>query len=309
MNIDSISIFGDYNQLENRVTAAFLHICKEGGEELVRFILGELNIPMPINEILIESQVKGDDSIPDGRLSSNFKFDIYIESKLGSGSLKDLGNQEQLNKHRKIAKEKNAKLLYLTNDDNKPEILEGVAWANWKTLLIILSDYLQKSEPSNRHLVEYLIMNFNILLANNVILEDTWSLDDNKVIIVAGSWAEGIALSHNQYICQNKRYFRPSSYIAFYNESQIRHLFKISQPPKDDVSVDDIQYLNEDDKEFDESGKEKKKRQFMLEDPQSIGPVINDKLDKNGVLCPYTYGQPRYTTLEKIKNASRTSQL
>jgi len=38
MKIEDISIFGEYKQAENRVTAAFLQICKVGGEDFIRFL-------------------------------------------------------------------------------------------------------------------------------------------------------------------------------------------------------------------------------------------------------------------------------
>jgi len=44
MKIEDISIFGEYKQAENRVTAAFLQICKIGGEDFIRFLTNQLNI-------------------------------------------------------------------------------------------------------------------------------------------------------------------------------------------------------------------------------------------------------------------------
>ena len=37
--------------------------------------------------------------------------------------------------------------------------------------------------------------------------------------------------------------------------------------------------------------------------------IINDKRDKNGKPTPFTFGQPRYVTLESLKRASTTSEL
>ena len=48
---------------------------------------------------------------------------------------------------------------------------------------------------------------------------------------------------------------------------------------------------------------------FKLTDREEIGPIQNDSQDKNGNPCPFTYGQPRYTTLERIRKAKLTSDL
>ena len=37
--------------------------------------------------------------------------------------------------------------------------------------------------------------------------------------------------------------------------------------------------------------------------------IINDKKDKNGKPTPFTFGQPRYVTLESLYRASTTSEL
>ena len=82
MKIEDISIFGEYKQAENRVTAAFLQICKVGGEDFIRFLTNTLNIQLPSSEIEIQSQVKGTGTVPDGLLESNFSFKLYVESKI-----------------------------------------------------------------------------------------------------------------------------------------------------------------------------------------------------------------------------------
>ena len=54
MKIEDISIFGEYKQAENRVTTAFLQICKVGGENFIRFLTNQLNIQLPSSEIEIQ---------------------------------------------------------------------------------------------------------------------------------------------------------------------------------------------------------------------------------------------------------------
>jgi len=305
MKIEDISIFGEYKQSENRVTAAFLQICKVGGEDFIRFLTNTLNIQLPSNEIEIQSQVKGTGTVPDGLLESNFSFKLYVESKIKPNTV----NATQLVGHQKQIIKSNDFLLYLTPDDTKPSTLGTTYWANWLQIINTFNDYLQTSQSDNKQLLEFLVEHFNTLLVNLNLLGYTWDLNNDNVIIVAGSWAEGVALNYNYYICQNKRSFKSARYLAFYNNNQIRHVFEIVKAPEDDINLslrpEFATYLINAEPGY--SGDLRKV--FTLKNVQNIGPIINDSLDKNGNPCPYTYGQPRYTKLPKLQTSARTSQL
>lgn len=306
MKIEDISIFGEYKQAENRVTAAFLQICKVGGEDFIRYLTNQLNIQLPSSEIEIHSQVKGTGTVPDGLLESSFSFKLYVESKIKPNTV----NATQLVGHKNQIVNSNDFLLYLTPDESKPAILEQTNWANWLTIINTLNDYLQTSQSDNKQLLEFLVEHFNTLLDNLNLLGYTWDLNNDNVIIVAGSWAEGVALNYNYYICQNKRSFKSARYLAFYNNNQIRHVFEILNSPDNDIDLSVKQefatYIQQAEPNY-VTGDVRKV--FTLKFIQNIGPVINDNIDKNGNPCPYTYGQPRYTTLPILKTALRTSQL
>lgn len=306
MKIQDISIFGEYKQAENRVTAAFLQICKVGGEALIRFLTNELNIQLPSSEIEIHSQVKGTETVPDGLLESNFSFKLYVESKIKPNSV----NKKQLEGHQKeIGENNNTFLLYLTPDDIKPNILGKTHWANWLKIYNLLNDYLKTPYPDNKQLLEFLLGHFNTLLDNLNLLGYTWDLNNSNVIIVAGSWAEGIALNYNYYICQNKRSFKSARYLAFYNNHQIRYVFEILKAPENDVNLlgreEFLNYVHQAEPEY----KGDLRKVFTLQFVQDIESLINDSIDKNGNPCPYTYGQPRYTTLNRLQTSRQTSQL
>ena len=305
MRIENISIFGEYKQAENRVTVAFLQICKVGGEDFIRFLTNQLNIQIPSSEIKIQSQAKGTGTVPDGLLESNFSFKLYVESKIHYNDV----NVEQLTGHKKQILNSNEFLLYLTPDHSKPPILGQTHWANWLQIINTLNDYLQTSQSYNKQLLEFLVEHFNILLDNLGLLGYTWDLNNDNVIIVAGSWAEGVALNYNYYICQNKRSFKSARYLAFYNNNQIRHVFEISKSPEDNINLslrlEFSNYILQ--AEPDYLGDLRKV--FTLINVQNIGPIINDNIDKNGNPCPFTYGQPRYTRLPTLQEETRTSRL
>jgi hypothetical protein len=304
MKIEDISIFGEYKQPENRVTSAFLQICKIGGEDFIRYLTTELNIQLPSSEIAIHSQAKNDVGVPDGLLLSNFSFKLLVESKIKNNSV----DVSQLERHKTQVKTSNDFLLYLTPDEIKPKQLRKIHWANWLQIINIFNDYLQTSQSDNKQLLEFLIVHFNTLLDNLNLLGFNWDLNNDKVIIVAGSWAEGIALNYNFYMCQNKRTFKSARYLAFYNNSQIRHVFEILEKPIDNVDLTKhSEFKNY--VEQAEPNYEGLRKVFKLKLIQNIGPIINDKIDKNGNLCPFTYGQPRYTDLNTLLKVVRTSQI
>lgn len=305
MKIEETSIFGDYDQAENRVTAAFLQICKAGGEDLIRYLTNELQIQLPSSQIEIRSQVKEAKTVPDGLLQSNFSFKLYVESKIKENSI----NIEQLEGHNEQIKNGNDFLLYLTPDDTKPEILGSTHWANWFEIINIFENYLDANQTDNKELIKFLVTHFRILLTNNKLLGQTWELNNDNVIIVAGSVAEGVALDYNYYICQNKRTFRSAKYLAFYNNNQIEHIFEIDKAPEDDVNLNVRPEFSLYLKEKEPSYNGNLRRVFTLINHRKFNPIINDSKDKNGKLCPYSYGQPRYSKLEKINTAKRTSQL
>jgi len=305
MKIEDISVFGEYKQAENRVTAAFLQICKVGGEDFIRYLTNEIGIQLPSSEIEIHSQTKGVGSVPDGLLRSNFSFNLYVESKIKPNSV----DTPQLHNHIAQLKSNSDYLLYLTPDQTKPDELGNTHWSSWLQVINIFNSYLQTSQADNKQLLEFLIEHFNTLLNNLNLLGFSWSLDNQNVIVVAGSWAEGVALNFNYYICQNRRTFQPARYIAFYNSNQIRHLFEIVKPPEDDVILSQHPQFKDYIANAEQDYPGDYRRVFALRFIQDIGPIINDKVDKNGDPCPFTYGQPRYTSLNVLMAATRTSQL
>ncbi len=194
--IEDISIFGEYKQPENRVTAAFLQICKIGGEDFIRHISQVLGFLLPESEISIISQAAKRDSSPDGLLESNFSFRLYLESKVKKNSV----DKNQLNNHKKLIKNKSDYLVYLTPDEKKPtEIskLNDVYWGNWLTITEAFDKYIQNQQVQNLPLLEFLIGHFKTLLDNMGLIGTKWDLNNDKVLIVAASSAENVAINYN----------------------------------------------------------------------------------------------------------------
>ena len=308
-NIKEQSIFSKYDTKENRVTAALLQILSRGGENLINFLLDEQSESLPSNDILVITQdasaKKESASVPDGRISSGFSFDIIIESKIAKLNC-SVGQHDmtQLISHRaelqKSLKEKKI-LLYVTTDTTKPACFNpGELWYNWTTIYKLIDEYVVEE---NDEILEFLIEQFKLLLEELKLLD----FSATRVIIVGGSWAEPIAEKYGFYACQNHRSFKPAKYMAFAYKNQIRILFEIKSGPIDDVDLrsrNDIgTYLK--DKEPTYSGK--LCQFYKLTEVQRLS-IVNDATDKNGKPCAFVQRQV-YTDYDKIISASKTSEL
>lgn len=301
--IESHSIFGNYTQTESRVTAALLQILKIGGTEFIGKVISQLDdIEFPSSEINIVTQEKENKNIYDGLLECNFSFRVLVESKIQSEKI----NQKQLEGLCANAMNPNDYIIYITNDNKKPEILkkyEKIYWSNWKNILEILQELNPKKEPINFLINEFeKYLDFlNLLYVVN---------DEQRVQIAAGSFGEPIALKYNFYACQNHRTSRESKYLAFYNNRGIHSLFKIIEGPINDYVLSSDKQLVEYLKIHEPNYNEKDKRQFYKL------KLINDSLNikhngknRKGKKTAFTMGVFRYTTIEKINSAKTTDDL
>ena len=223
-NITEQSVFGAYSQKENQVTSALLKIletdCRGGSllDEILQRIDEGNGLPEKTLKIETQSHIDDTDihSVPDGLISCNYAFNIYIESKLS-----DVINLTQLENHKKLIvedRDERNKLIYITTHDKRPEILpQEIIWTNWTTLMNILNDY-QQDVPNP--VLSYLIEQFELLITSLGLYDD----HENRVIIVGGRWGEPIALEYNFYACQGGRRFKNAKYLAFYYAQRIQYL-------------------------------------------------------------------------------------
>ena len=314
-SITDISIFGEYKQPENRVTAALLHILHLGGQPVVQRLFGDL-FDIPSNSINVAPQVKKEGSVPDGVISCDCKYSIFIESKIACNAI----NETQLDNHCKLSNPaENKYLCYITPDTSKPQALFAlsVEWLSWKdvieTLLGMIADGLVDA------VLSYFIKEF-VKLVKHLVYRDrsdisnanqtSLPVDNDRVIIVGGSWGENIALNYNAYICQEGRFFLPAKYIAFYHSHRIKYVFEIEEVI-DSVDITTLSNLNSTDyfTNVEPHCTQPIRKYMKLKLVHTCAPEIrNDKVDKNGKSCAFVQGQT-YTTFAKITSATLTSQL
>ncbi len=118
-NITEQSVFGTYFQTENQVTSALLKIletdCRGGSllDEILQRIDEGNGLPEKTLKIETQSYIDDTDihSRPDGLISCNYAFNIYIESKLS-----DVIKLPQLENHKKLIvedRDERNKLIYI----------------------------------------------------------------------------------------------------------------------------------------------------------------------------------------------------
>lgn len=348
-SIENHSIFGDYKQNENRVTCALLHVLNYGGSDMIDAFIEAFGGEVINSAPLIATQIKltdgkntikydeGQDCCADGLIVSDYRYKIYIESKIDCNAIR----KGQLDAYkRNVNPGMGEYLLYITPDIQMPSILDDwVYWMNWNDVLSFLYEYLATKAADA--LLEYLIDNFKKLIDKFIIhkkqnkakakkenqcLQDiarkklvtkqAISSDDNQelVLIVGGRWGEKIALLFDFYACQPDRFFLPTKYMAFYYNHRIEYLFKIVHCASSIELTDQSLDINEKYfKDYDPAYKgstDKAREVFKLELVRIFpnGGIINASKDKNGKPCAFVQRQ-RYTTIEKILTAKDTSEL
>jgi hypothetical protein len=306
--IEDHSIFGNYNQPENRVTSALLQILKIGGTNFIGKFMNQIDdIDFPSSEINIVTQEKEKHNVYDGMLDCNFAFRVLVESKIELGKI----NQKQLDGLIRNAVNPTDYILFITPDNCKPQELKPdnnerqIYWTNWKRINEILKEINTNLEPLN-----FLIKEFEKYLEFLKLLNVV--SPDQRVQIAAGSYGEPIALKFGFYACQNYRTIKESKYLAFYNNRGIHSLFEIIGEPINNCDL--LQVDNDNVKQYlityEPTYSSRDKRQFYNL------KLINDKLtikhsgkNKQGKKTAFTMGVFRYTTIDKLMRAETTEDL
>jgi len=306
--IDDLSIFGDYKSEENKLTAAILQILRRGGERLIREFSAAAGFVLPDNEIDILSQVTEDGCTPDGLKRSQFSFSLYVESKVVPNAI----NKRQLSALVRLQERRDdATILYITPDLQRPAHLEGepVAWMSWLRVRDALVEYLETREGESDDVLAFLVDHFSTFAARLGVLGQSWEPPAGSVLVVPAKNTWHINDEYRLYVCQNRRSFRPSEWIAFYVNGEIRRVYKIEGEPEQDViPASDPLLSTFFGKSPYRSNAQEPHMVMRLGERRDVGPVKNDSVDHAGRPCAFVQGQ-RYTTMAELESAARTSDL
>jgi len=305
--IENHSIFGNYSQTENRVTAALLQILKIGGTDFIGNLISQIDeIDFPSSEINIITQEREKHNVYDGLLECNFSFRVLVESKIELENI----NPNQLKGLIENAESPDDYILFITPDNSKPSILERnekpIYWTNWKKINEILKEINTNQEPIN-----FLINEFEKYLEFLNLLNVV--PPQQRVQIAAGSYGEPIALKYGFYACQNYRTYKESKYLSFYNNRGIHTLFEIIGEPINNCDLSEL-----DEKNVQDYLRNHEPNYFVNRDKRQFYnlKLINDKLsvehigkNKKGKKTAFTMGVFRYTTYDKLLKAKSTDDL
>jgi len=136
-----------------------------------------------------------------------------------------------------------------------------------------------------------------------------WDENTETVLIVAGNWGHNIAKKYGVYECQNFRTFRSAKFLAFYDNGRIEELFEIVGKPYDNATSTNTPEILKISLDMPQYNGNELRRCFKLKSLGNVGPIENDTLSRNGKKIPFTYGQARYTTVDLVRKAKKTSEL
>ena len=301
VKISNISVLGGYLQRENQVTSAFFHLLELGGEELLSQLLSykDFDSPTPLFDITCQYTGRGG-SRPDGAITKC--YNILFEMKIAKFSKKDV---TQMNAHlKKLTNNPFNYLIYITTDKRKPFLLKDprIIWFNW----VEICDIFNLFAVQHTDLFKYLCVEFEKLLENFNIIDNNVA---NRVLIVGGKIGAGVAKTYSIYLYQMHRTFLPSKYIAFYSNYLIQEVYEITKELQDQnlLTCSDIppNYLQNKEPYYQSSDR---RNVFILKTYLTNLNIKCNKKTSNGNSCAFIQSHT-YTTIDKIKKATKTSQL
>lgn len=143
-----------------------------------------------------------------------------------------------------------------------------------------------------------------------------WNFNNKNVLVIAGKWAEEIALKYGICILPNELNLIPCKYLVVYHEDTIKYLFEIIKTPMDNINAENTNEIRDilslEQKKGIEwlRGKEVDCRMFTVKKIADVGPIINNYISpRTNVLTPLTRGAIRYTTYERVMKAKLTTEL
>ncbi len=316
-------LFSTYRQGENRVTATLLAVLQRLSLPNIDRILQSLLGDTAFSLVMFENQPEGRGSTPDARIGTGPA--LWIETK----TTRDAVSRRQLKNHLNSLN-LGENLVLLTPDYQAPSGLhDRVVWSNFSTLAGAIEDVLgdESEPPSERE--AFLLREFILMLRQDGLLDST----NQRVMVLAArrAWPEYQRLS--VYKCGPNKPMQPirdSDHLAFYVDGRIQPIVPRIKSVLESIDMTqpgEVESLEEDQRRLAEELREKiysqnavhgydqARKVLFLSGPDDEETmkleraIINDKKDKNGKPTPFTFGQPRYVTLESLKRAKATSEL
>jgi len=331
----SNTLFSNYSQGENRVTATILAVFERISFTLVERILQQLCQETETELLEFRNQPTGPASVPDAVIRASFAY--WIETKIVPDTVRKdqiIGHLQALDDYSDARKQM---LLVLTPDAHKPSLLDDIdddrlAWANFDTFVEVISTLVTKDEawfvsdePQPTEREQELLRE----LVRFLIAQELLGTGD-QVLVVAAKHAINEYLSYGVYMCQPNRTFQPSSHMAFYSSGKIHHEIPAIQEQIEEITLEPAiieQYADISDdnrrrllqianhlRQSETMRLQKCKVVFLTapDDPNTLrltADIENDLTSESGRTIAFVQGQ-RYIPIERFEgNPQKTSDL
>lgn len=211
-------------------------------------------------------------------------------------------------------------LLVLTPDESKPAAVaelkdRPIAWASFAALDQAIDELVKDDTEVVSEREGFLLRELRTMLSQEGLVAAS-----KEIVVVAAHDAWPEYLEYNAYVCQPNRSFQPVRRIAFYTDGAIQNLVPQILNTREEVVFEKGAHdgafgavvdrmLAENERDVGQSSK------IMLlsapDDARTLKlerPIHNDLVADSGRVTAFTQNQ-RYVRDEKLRSASRTSQL
>ena len=325
-------LFSPYRQGENRITGTLLAVLQRlrlpNIDRILRTLLEEDSFSL----VSFQNQVKTEQSVPDALIRmGQVTGAVWIETKTNIGEVRRC----QIENHLKSVGE-GEKLLVLTPDNDRPGILDQlechqdrVVWSNFDTLVGAIEAILGDVDDPPTEREGFLLRELIAMLKADGLLSA-----GPTVAIVAASSGWPMYQAVPAYRCALTLPLRSPGqmdYLGFYAQGEIKPVVPKVLEMIDQINLTDAAQVSS--LEEHQKALANKLLQAIDGDPERLAlfagdfkvvflsgsddpktrklkaPIPNDKRSGSGKTVPFTFGKPRYVSLQALKQATSTTHL
>ena len=325
-------LFSTYRQGENRVTGTLLAVLQRlslpNTDRILRTLLEEDSFSL----VSFKNQVKTDQSVPDALIRMGQDTGaVWIETKTEPGKV----CADQIRRHLESVGQ-GEKLLVLTPDNDRPTVLDQlkhrqdrVVWSNFDTLAEAIKEILGDVDEPPTEREGFLLRELIWMLQGDGLLSA-----GPMVAIVAASSGWPMYEKVHAYRCALTLPLRGAGqidYMGFYAQGEIKPVIPKVLGMIDQINLTDGAQVSSLDgpeknlaRDLLQRIGDKPKTMALFEgdfkvvflsasdDCQTVkleAAIPNDKRSGSGKTVAFTFGKPRYVSLQALKQATSTTHL
>lgn len=221
-------LFSTYTQGENRVTSTLMAVLENVNNQLAEDLLEAVLDESDISLVTFENQLVGDGSVPDAGIRSSTS--LLFETKTRQNEVR----LDQLEGHLSYLDDEGAateRLVVLTPDHEQPSAVatlsdDRVVWASFDDVVDAAESILARDQSNTEQSLAVPTEREAFLLRELVRFlyeeEELVSGKEDRVLVVGARKAWPEYEEYGLYFCQPQRSFKPSRFLAFYTNGEIK---------------------------------------------------------------------------------------